>query len=475
MDSKANSEVLSVFQAEYCRPSGIAVEDFLKHLQIPPLNTVLRADRIPCDRQAETIRDGLFHENRDRMLADCLSVTRIRELGDVWVIKNVCNMPGQPGSPCGCLLANSDVNRNQTDVPPEVVVDAAAGESCLRGAHIYAQGIMGCPAELRKGARVRIVSACGSSLQLTILYWRPEMPDRCQSSVISVDPYLLYFFFLTLIKLDFIIAQRSFRANSFPSGIGIYVNRPLYPLLSLNEFLRANRRFSAQNLPSCVAVQVLNPQPEEVVLDCCAAPGGKTLHIANLMHYRGRLVATDKSRQRAEELKKLCCDLDGFVEVYPADATSMLADSFRNDATASGPPPYPAEMFDRILVDAPCSGSGLRPRLSLKSLHLKQICSCPRNQKAILKGTIPLLKRGGTLVYSTCSVLQRENEDVVSWTLEEFPNLKLTGQTPHLGKCGFLVDGLSIEQSRLLQRFSVVPEENGLDTIGFFIAKFTKL
>lgn len=135
--------------------------------------------------------------------------------------------------------------------------------------------------------------------------------------------------------------------------------------------------------------------------------------------------------------------------------------------------PFSLGTFDRILVDAPCSASGLRPRLSFKSLHIKQLDSCPKIQRNILKGVVPLLKNGGILVYSTCSVLQQENEAIVLWALKEFPFLEIVKQAPHIGGKGFPMAGLEQEQTDNLQRFHVVPAET--DTVGFFIAKMVKI
>lgn len=123
------------------------------------------------------------------------------------------------------------------------------------------------------------------------------------------------------------IAQLSraelFSQNVFPAGVGIFIDQPRYPLLSLNEFLKDNSSFSAQNLPSCVVVHVLDPQPGETVLDACAAPGGKTLHIASLMQRRGRLVALEKSAERATILSRTLGNMNGFCDVFRADAAAL--------------------------------------------------------------------------------------------------------------------------------------------------------
>lgn len=131
--------------------------------------------------------------------------------------------------------------------------------------------------------------------------------------------------------------------------------------------------------------------------------------------------------------------------------------------------------------------------------NLKEICSYQPLQRKLFHTAVRLLKRGGVLVYSTCTVTLAENEEQVAWALNTFPCLTLQPQEPHIGAEGMLGAGLSPEQLRLLQRFSPelgwsVAEARGeddspteqpesptslahranKDTIGFFIAKFLK-
>lgn len=182
------------------------------------------------------------------------------------------------------------------------------------------------------------------------------------------------------------------------------------------------------------------------------------------MHGTGRVIAVEKSAKRAAALSSTVNKLYSNIEVFCADASKL---SERKELSI----PY---VYDRILIDAPCSGSGDRPRLSFKSFSPNQLKSCQRIQKSIVKSVVPLLKPGGRLLYSTCSVFASENEDRVSWMLKEFPELYLIKQSPYLGRSGFVREGVTEECAALLQRFDVVPSVSSVDSIGFFLALFEK-
>ena len=180
------------------------------------------------------------------------------------------------------------------------------------------------------------------------------------------------------------------------------------------------------------------------------------------MRGTGKIVAIEKSAKRAKVLSDTV-KLYPCIEVHCADASKL-------SERRSLPIPY---VYDRVLIDAPCSGSGNRPRLSFQSITVKQLKSCQKIQKSVVKSVVPLLKPGGCLVYSTCSVFASENEDLVAWMLKEFPELRLVKQSPYLGRPGYVRDGLSEKDASLLQRFDIVPSVS-LDSIGFFIALLEK-
>lgn len=242
-----------------------------------------------------------------------------------------------------------------------------------------------------------------------------------------------------------------------------------------------------------VVSHVLNPQPGERILDMCAAPGGKTTHLATLMHDQGEVIAMDKIANKVKKIKQNAELLQlNCIKAFCYDGTKALSVEKREDKQEG--PPFLPESFDRILLDAPCSGMGQRPNMAYSST-LKEVTSYQPLQRKLFTVAVKLLKPGGVLVYSTCTITLSENEEQVAWALETFPCLQLQPQEPHIGGEGMRGAGLALHQLKLLQRFD--PSAGTLqgtdmeslqdcreedlvslankDCIGFFIAKFMKL
>lgn len=169
-----------------------------------------------------------------------------------------------------------------------------------------------------------------------------------------------------------------------------------------------------QDPSTLMAVEMLDPQPGETVLDACAAPGGKTSYIAELMHNQGRLVATDSSRTRLDRLR------ENITRLGVSNAEVLRADWMM-------PQPTFTEEFDRILVDAPCSNTGvIRRRVDVRwRLSPSDFELMPARQATLLENLIPVLKPGGTLVYSTCSLEPEENEYLAESIAQAHPELSL--------------------------------------------------
>lgn len=170
-----------------------------------------------------------------------------------------------------------------------------------------------------------------------------------------------------------------------------------------------------QSLSSMLPPLVLGAGPGVDILDMCAAPGGKTTQLAAIGGKGVRITACEMHAPRAEKLEHNLRKLGaGNVVVMRTDAR-RLDEFFR---------------FDRILLDAPCSGSGtLRtrdPKLSSRFTP-KLVQKSRKSQQALLDKALTLLKPGGTLVYSTCSVLACENEDIVTAALKKAKKTKKTG------------------------------------------------
>lgn len=176
-----------------------------------------------------------------------------------------------------------------------------------------------------------------------------------------------------------------------------------------------------QDPSTMLACTLLDPQPGESVLDTCAAPGGKTAYIAELMKNRGRVLATDRDSRRLDAVRENLQRLGvGIVETQP------------HDWAAGGT--EPREMFDRILVDAPCSNTGvMRRRVDVRwRLTATDFARMQREQIAIVTHVLPWLKPGGVFVYSTCSLEPEENEDVVRYLQLTIPALRLDQQKSSL-------------------------------------------
>ncbi|MEI6082768.1 MAG: 16S rRNA (cytosine(967)-C(5))-methyltransferase RsmB [Verrucomicrobiota bacterium] len=162
-----------------------------------------------------------------------------------------------------------------------------------------------------------------------------------------------------------------------------------------------NGEFYVQDPSTLLAVDALDPQPGEAILDMCAAPGGKTTYIAAKMQNRGQIIAADSSNVRLGLVTENCRRL-GITIV----ATLACA----NGRCLRG------RQFDRVLVDAPCSNTGvMRRRVDLRwRLQPAEITRLAAIQKKLLTDAGQFVKPGGVLVYSTCSVEAQENEQVVT-------------------------------------------------------------
>lgn len=171
---------------------------------------------------------------------------------------------------------------------------------------------------------------------------------------------------------------------------------------------------SIQDESSMLVARALEPDEGDVVLDSCAAPGGKTTHIAERLKGTGQVMSLDLHAHKVRLIKQQAERLGlGNVETKALDARKVQ-EHFAN------------ETFDKILVDAPCSGFGVirrKPDIKLgkdkgDSERLSTI------QLAILEKIAPLLKQGGRLVYSTCTIEKIENEQVIERFLQEHPEFE---------------------------------------------------
>jgi 16S rRNA (cytosine967-C5)-methyltransferase len=196
------------------------------------------------------------------------------------------------------------------------------------------------------------------------------------------------------------------------------------PLSSLASF--RDGWFYIQDPGTLLAVCKLGPQPGETILDFCAAPGGKTTFIAQLMNNQGRVVAQDVSDERLKWIQENCARL-GVTCVETQRAAGILPAEQTKDGTAGG---TPAARFDRILVDAPCSNTGvMRRRVDLRwRIQPEEIERLRAAQLDLLQQAATQVKPGGVMVYSTCSLEPEENGEVVKQFLNEHANFKLESE-----------------------------------------------
>jgi 16S rRNA (cytosine967-C5)-methyltransferase len=197
------------------------------------------------------------------------------------------------------------------------------------------------------------------------------------------------------------------------------------PLNSLASF--RDGRFYIQDPSTLLAVHELAPQPGETILDLCAAPGGKTTFIAQLMNNEGKVVACDISEERLKLIRENCTRL-GVTCVELCRSRGDEAHSEKSEISQRLLTSSPTDLkFDRILVDAPCSNTGvMRRRVDLRwRISPEEILRLQQTQLDLLKQAATILKPGGIIVYSTCSLEPEENSEVVNEFLAANPNFKL--------------------------------------------------
>lgn len=246
------------------------------------------------------------------------------------------------------------------------------------------------------------------------------------------------------------------------SKVGLQIFETQVPLGATPEYLGG--QYILQAASSFLPVMALAPQENERVLDMAAAPGGKTTHIAALMRNTGCIFANDANKNRSKGL---------IGNIHRMGVKNTIVCNY--DATE-----FPKVMggFDRVLLDAPCSGTGVISKdPSVKTNKTEQdFMKLPHMQKRLLLAAIDSVdhasKTGGYIVYSTCSVTVEENEMVVQYALSKRPNVKLVSTGLVFGTEGFErhLGKVFHHSMKLTRRY--YPHAYNVD--GFFVAKFKK-
>ena len=435
-------------------------QKILTKLKIPPAYTSLRVNTLKTtvDEVLETLKSLLANSDVEyqikvhTLLPDCLIIQSTKHLIETKKGK-----------------LEESISENDHRTMRSILVDRLCGESVLRGSDIFIKGIISAQKGINKGSICEIYS---------------HIDDRGYNfnRGALLDSYQGY-----CVYLGTGIAEVS-RTDMFTlqSGVGIKMKSTVTPQLPpLNGVL--NGLILMQNIPSLVVPLVLDPSPGDTILDMCAAPGGKTSHLAALMKNQGLIVACDKSK------KKMLTARDRFVEMgatciipLALDSTNMLVTDLSSKQTpleivkTSILPTgsnklrpikkFHPESFDKILLDPPCSALGLRPKLSIQ-WGLEELKKTANYQKQFIKQAVLLLKSGGTLTYSTCTINADENERMVRWILDNFPCLLLAPIKFTIGQPGLQNVGLNDLERNMVRRFDPCDSD---DTMGFFVSKFIK-
>ena len=227
---------------------------------------------------------------------------------------------------------------------------------------------------------------------------------------------------------------------------GVVLTNPTIPPREIPSYQMGH--ISVQDEASQLIAYLVAPKAGEAVLDICAGAGGKTTHLAEIMNNQGSILALDISSQKIRSLRDTAKRLGiTIVDTLVGDATYNLGEAFQ-------------EKFDRVLVDAPCSGLGtLRRNPEIKwRISPEDVKNFASLQKCLLKNAASYVKKGGRLIYSTCTIMPEENEDVIEDFLSHHGGFRCMQPTGIIG--GQLVDDRGF--------FRTDPSHHGTD--GFFAA-----
>jgi len=235
--------------------------------------------------------------------------------------------------------------------------------------------------------------------------------------------------------------------------INYFITLRLMSKIYLDEDFK-NGLYTVQDESAGLPSVLLNPSENDLVLDMCAAPGGKSTHLAQIMKNKGKIVAVDKYDAKIKMMMKNAERLGvtniEFVQDDNRDPQSEL---------------ITGQKFDKILLDAPCSGLGVlskKPEIRWKR-EPENILELVKIQKEFLENASKLVKEGSIIVYSTCSTEQEENMDIVNDFLEHHPEFRIDD-------AGKYVDKSLVNEQGCVETF---PHRHGID--GSFAARLIKV
>lgn len=404
-------------------------EDIVKALQTPPRDTTCRI-AIP-NFSLDEFKRCLTESGQGQF---CEGIRTHPILSDLLVIR---------GSKAQNIRSDHKV----------LIVGSRCGMSVLRGAHVFAPGVVGLQKGAKIGEMVSVFVDVKDNIMMGLAPTEKMVVEDNENNLRHIGNGVLNMMRFQLFssksprsksnQVNKDLLKNSEQAASKDYTIACHMTEPLYRSPSLQGELLS--MVFPMNLPSAIVAYVLNPQPGERILDLCAAPGGKTTHIASLTQDTGRIVAFDTALKR---LEKLQANVKRFglnsIECRLLDAIKLVEyASNENGTTKVSSSHFPLNSFDRVLLDGPCSALGQRPCF-FNDISVNQLKGYPDYQKQLFRVAVHMLKRDkGTLVYSTCTINPAENEEVVSWALQQFPDLHLVDQgVHHLGQAGLKGYGL---------------------------------
>jgi len=307
-------------------------------------------------------------------------------------------------------------NPNIPSVSNYVIADKKASESVILGSDLYIPGVLG--GKFRKGSEVNILTPYGDVIAYGIA----------------------------------IVDSEDIKKGS--KGVAVKTIKSLYEVIKVRELPEYSEGLIyPQSLPSILVSRLLNPQANEVIVDMCAAPGGKTGHLVELSKGKAVVYAFDHSLRKVEDMIKELSRLGHLssVKVFKADSRYLHTD-------------FPWLLADKVLIDPPCSTLGVIPKV-FDVKRYKDITTLSKYQFQFISEAVRIVRKGGLITYSTCTVTLEENEENIRRAIKEL-GLEVVEPYIKVGTRG-LVDELWGEY---LLRFH--PHIHG--TPGYFIALLKK-
>ena len=218
-------------------------------------------------------------------------------------------------------------------------------------------------------------------------------------------------------------------------------------------------KFTVQDETAGLIPIILEPKPEDIILDACSSPGGKTTYLAEMMEDKGKIEAWDIHEHRTKLVEEAAKRLGITIIKENVNDASIYNEKYK-------------EKFDKILLDVPCLGTGvLKRKPDIKwQKNEEDIEEITSIQKKILQSCSKYLKKGGNLIYSTCSILKEENENIVEDFLKDNKDFEIV--PIDIEKNKKIINKEFFEKYKKLNKYFQVYQNNYTD--GFFICKLTK-